>query len=102
MQPADDGFTHVATTDTEYYLSGPAQARPPEGTVKAGTRVRVLQEAGSYTRVETEDGITGYVASPSRRRRRDEEGVAPGPTVVPELAGSDKVGEDANCPEFAR
>jgi hypothetical protein len=73
MQPANDGFTHVATTDTEYYVSGPAQARPPEGTVKAGTRVRVLQEAGSYTRIETEDGITGYVAratlSPPATRR---------------------------------
>jgi uncharacterized protein YgiM (DUF1202 family) len=30
--------------------------------LEAGTRVRILQEAGSYIQVETEDGITGYVA----------------------------------------
>ncbi len=63
MQPAGDGFTHVVTTDTPYYESGPQQSRPPEGTLRAGTRVRILEEAGSYTRVETEDGIRGYVAS---------------------------------------
>ncbi len=62
MQPSGGAFTHVVATDTDYYESGPAQARPPEGVLEAGTRVRLLQEAGSYIQVETEDGITGYVA----------------------------------------
>ena len=63
MQPADDGFTHFVMTDTPYYVGSPVQAYPPEGTLRAGTKVRLLEEAGSYTRVETEDGIQGYVAS---------------------------------------
>lgn len=52
-------FTHIITADTEYYTTGPQQARPPDGTLKAGTKVRVVEEAGSYCRVETEDGNPG-------------------------------------------
>ncbi len=63
MQPAGGSFTHVVTRDTDYYLSGRAQAVPPEGTLRAGTKVWLLEEAGSYTRVETEDGVEGYVPS---------------------------------------
>jgi hypothetical protein len=55
-------FTHVVATATEYYLSGPQQARPPEGTLSAGTKVTLLEEAGSYCRVRSEDGIEAYVS----------------------------------------
>jgi hypothetical protein len=63
MQPAGDGFTHVVTVDTPYFASGPVPAGPPEGVLRAGTRVRLLEQAGSRARVETEDGTVGYVAS---------------------------------------
>jgi len=56
-------FTHVITADTVYYTTGPQQARPPDGTLKAGTKVRVVRDAGSYCRVETEDGVVGYVGT---------------------------------------
>ena len=63
MRPADDGFHQVVLVDTPYYVSGPAQARPPEGVLRAGIRVRLLEQAGSHARVETGDGVRGYVAS---------------------------------------
>ena len=56
-----ENFNHVITADTEYYTDGPQQARPPDGTLKAGTKVRVVEEAGSYCRVEGEDGVVGFV-----------------------------------------
>jgi hypothetical protein len=59
------GFTHIVATVTEYYLSGPQQARPPEGTLPAGTKVTLLEEAGSYCRVRSEDGIEAYVSTGS-------------------------------------
>jgi hypothetical protein len=57
------GFTHRVATDTEYYLLGPQQARPPDGTLPAGTKVTLLEEAGSYCRIRSEDGIEAYVST---------------------------------------
>lgn len=56
-------LTHQVTTATEYYTSGPEQGSPPDGTFQAGTKVAVLQWAGSYAQVRTADGIEAYVAS---------------------------------------
>jgi hypothetical protein len=58
-------FTHVVAVDTEYYLTGPQQARPPDGTLPAGTKVTLLEEAGSYCRVRSEGGIEAYVSTNS-------------------------------------
>ena len=58
-------FTHVVTLETEYYLDGPAQARPPDGSLEAGTKVALLEEAGSYCQVRTEDGIEAYISTDS-------------------------------------
>ena len=58
-------FTHVVAKDTEYYLSGSQQASPPEGTLPAGTKVTLLEEAGSYCRVRSEGGIEAYVSTDS-------------------------------------
>ncbi len=57
--------THVVTTDTVYYMSGPQQARPPEGKFKAGTKVTVVQNAGSYSVVRSVDGVQAYVSTAS-------------------------------------
>jgi hypothetical protein len=57
--------THVIAADTSYYLSGPQQARPPEGTFPAGTRVTLLDDAGSYAFVRAENGVAAYVATGS-------------------------------------
>lgn len=57
------GPTHVVLRETEYYLSGPQQARPPDGTLAAGTRVTLLRDAGSYCLVRTDQGLEAYVAT---------------------------------------
>jgi hypothetical protein len=54
---------HALAANTEYYLDGPQQARPPDGTLKAGTKVMVIEDAGSYCRVRSEDGIVAFIAA---------------------------------------
>jgi hypothetical protein len=56
-------FDRRIATATEYYTTGPQQGRAPDGMFPVGTRVRLLEEAGSYTLVEAEDGITAYVTA---------------------------------------
>ncbi|MFP6575859.1 MAG: hypothetical protein VB912_11945, partial [Pirellulaceae bacterium] len=41
--------THVISSEETYYLDGPQQMRPPDGKFKAGTKVELVQEAGSYS-----------------------------------------------------
>jgi hypothetical protein len=65
-------FTHLVAVDTGYYLSGPQQAQPPEGTLPAGTKVALLEEAGSYCRVRSEGGIEAYVSTESLQRLEHE------------------------------
>lgn len=60
-----DHFSHELTRDEPYYLNGPQQARPPDGEFKAGTKVLLENEAGSYCYVTSEDGIRAAVASGS-------------------------------------
>lgn len=64
---ASDGLDHVLTTDAAYYRDSPAQGRPPDGTWKAGTRVRVRSRDGSYWRVQTEDGVEAHVSADALR-----------------------------------
>jgi uncharacterized protein YgiM (DUF1202 family) len=58
-----DQFSHELTRDEPYYRTSPAQATPPDGTFKAGTKVTVTENAGGYSRVVSEDGTTAYVAT---------------------------------------
>jgi len=55
--------THVVTVESVYYMSGPQQARPPEGKFKAGTKVTLLQKAGSYSVVRSVGGVQAYVST---------------------------------------
>lgn len=61
--PPSEGFSHVIISETAYYTTGPQQGRPPDGTFPAGTRVNVIEEAGSYTRVRSENGVEAFVAA---------------------------------------
>jgi hypothetical protein len=62
MQPVEGEFTHVVTMDTLHYARSPAQARLPDGVLRAGTQVRILEQVGSHVLVATENGVRGYVA----------------------------------------
>jgi hypothetical protein len=64
---ADLPRTHVLITDSPYYRNGPQQARPKDGTFTAGTQVALIQNNGSYSIVQTAEGVTGYVASAALR-----------------------------------
>jgi serpin B len=56
-------FTHVIAADSEYYTSGPQQGRPPDGKFPAGTKVRIVELAGSYVLVRSDSGVEAYVAA---------------------------------------
>ena len=60
---AETGFPDVITSSTAYYTGGPQQGRPPDGTLTASTRVRVIEDAGSYSMVETANGIHAYIST---------------------------------------
>ena len=62
-QKPDVKVTHVMSSEETYYLDGPQQMRPPDGKFKAGTKVELVQEAGSYSVVVSEDGIRAYVST---------------------------------------
>ncbi len=78
-EPAVSG--HALSADTEYYIDGPQQSRPPDGTLKAGTKVMVIEDAGSYCRVRSEDGIVAFIATDAIPSS-DEEGPQPAPDPV--------------------
>ncbi len=61
-------YTHVIPKTTSYYLQGPQQAMPPQGSFKPGTKVILLQNMGSYTRVKSEDGIEATVSTESLQK----------------------------------
>jgi serpin B len=65
---AETNFTHVIATETAYYKGGPQQAQPPDGRFRAGTKVKLIEEAGSYILVRSEDGITAYVVANSVKK----------------------------------
>jgi hypothetical protein len=62
-------FTHTITTQTEYYTTGPQQGRPADGKLAADTAVNIVRQAGSYTLVETPDGVQAYVAADAIKPR---------------------------------
>jgi PAB1-binding protein PBP1 len=56
-------LTHVLSKDEPYYASSPAQGKPADGTLKAGTKVLVMMPRGSYSQVVTADGKKVYTST---------------------------------------
>ena len=69
VDATSDDFTYVIDHPTTYYTGGPQQGRPPDGTLPNGTRVRVIRDEGSYTLVETVDGMEAHVATDCLKSR---------------------------------
>ena len=67
-KPATPRYTHVVTTQAAYYLEGPQQSRPPDGTFKTGTKVRQVLSAGSYSLVLDENNVKAYVSKGALKR----------------------------------
>ena len=59
----DKDMTHVLTKDEAFYTTSPAQARKPDGMLKAGTKVVLLMPRGSYSQVMTTDGKRVYTST---------------------------------------
>ncbi len=64
-QPA---FTHIIAMEAPYYTTGPQQGRPADGKFPAGTKVKLLRKAGSYSQVQTANGVVAYVASDALKK----------------------------------
>ena len=58
-------WTHTIELGTEYYKGGPQQGSPPDGLIATGTKVKLIEGAGSYSLIEAETGENGYVSSGS-------------------------------------
>ena len=58
----------ITSSRVAYYVTGPQQARPPDGFWEKGVRVRLVSKAGSYSMVESESGVTAYVSTDSFRK----------------------------------
>ncbi len=56
-------FSQVIAVATEYYTTGPQQARPADGEFSAGTKVKIVEQSGSYVLVQSESGIRAFVAA---------------------------------------
>ncbi len=55
--------THEVVKEAAYYRTSPAQARPPDGTLAQGMRVRLVRDGGSYAEVETPIHETVWVST---------------------------------------
>ena len=54
-----------------YYKGGPQQARPPDETFKAGTKVTLVRDEDSYCQVRSERGVMAYVSSDALKEISD-------------------------------
>jgi len=61
--------SHVIASDSKYYTTGPQQGRPPDGEFPAGTKVDIVEDAGSYVLVRSDGGIEAYVAADAVRQQ---------------------------------
>jgi serpin B len=64
-------FTHVIASETEYYTTGPQQSRPPDGNFPTGTKVSIVEDAGSFVRVRSEKGIEAHVATDAVKQQEN-------------------------------
>jgi hypothetical protein len=53
----------ISVPKSSFYKYGPAQTSGPDFTLTQGTKVTLLQSSFGFSRVMTDDGIGGYVAS---------------------------------------
>jgi hypothetical protein len=74
------GLYVVATPTAEFFKYGPAQSFGPDFVLKKGDRLTMLERTWGFSKVQTENGLVGYVAS---------EDVEPAPpSAAPRLAAN--------------
>jgi len=63
VSPVNINVTHIIISKTEYYTSNPAQMRPADGSLEAGTEVQMIDNAGSYVLIKTTSRISAYISA---------------------------------------
>jgi hypothetical protein len=61
--PAKTDQFQVSVPKAQFYKYGPSQSFGPDFVLVKGQRVTVTKRSFGFTRVVTQDGVTGYVAS---------------------------------------
>ncbi|MDZ4815686.1 MAG: hypothetical protein SGI71_05420 [Verrucomicrobiota bacterium] len=56
-------FNKMIISETGFYKEGPTEFGSPDGRMAAGTRVRVLEQASGYMKVQTTSGKEVFVPS---------------------------------------
>jgi hypothetical protein len=64
----DNDFLYNTVNETPYYKEGPQQGRPQDGFFAKGTKLRLLKSVGSYSLVESENGVKAYVAGDDMKK----------------------------------
>lgn len=62
-KPTQFVATHLVASETDYYTTGPQQARAPDGKFKEGTKVQLITNSGSYSAVVSEGGVRAYLST---------------------------------------
>ena len=58
-----DGYFAVSVKQAQVYRFGPAQPTGADALLRQGQRVIMLRQEYGYSRVMTEDGMTGYISN---------------------------------------
>jgi hypothetical protein len=61
--PGNSNYYAVSAKMAQVYRFGPAQPTGADALLKQGQRVTMLRQEFGYSRVMTEDGMTGYIAN---------------------------------------
>jgi len=59
----DRPYNAMITRDTHFYIDGPDQQTPANGTFKRGTRVQILSRHGNMVKVQAIGSLRGYVSA---------------------------------------
>jgi hypothetical protein len=90
---ANPGGRYVVTgANAQFYKYGPAQSFGPDFVLAKGRKVTMVQRAFGYSRVTTDDGVTGYVATDDVAPAPPE----PAPAVTPAPAHVSNVRKRSN------
>jgi hypothetical protein len=73
------GFYLVSAQQTPFYKFGPAQGNGPDAQLKKGQLLTMVEKHYGYSRVQTEDSQTGFVATDDLEPAPSE----PAPTSAP-------------------
>lgn len=83
------GSRYVVTSErAQFYKYGPAQSFGPDFVLEKGRKVTMLERSFGYSRITTDQGITGYISSDEVAPAPPE----PQPTPSPEARGNASIG----------